>query len=201
MSNSDTLYSERDPLLSPVGSVYYESFPHVAEDCSLGNPEESAKRGVQDSSVAEPVLDRVKDRFWNLILRILTLKLWVVNGLHLISVWLAGTINQWKFFRRENLSPAIRSGIAVCIMGIAAALVAYIVDMSESHIMDWKYGFCTSKRSQVIARRYTKGEQLGGLQANRFVALDVSLNGSERAKLTAQIRTALHGRLGQRLLE
>lgn len=185
MSHSDTLYSERDCLLSPISSIYYESFPHVAEDGSLGNPEESAKRGVQDSSVTDPVLDRVKNRFWNLSRKISTGKVWVVNGLQQISVWLTGTINQWKLLRRENLSPAIRNGIAVCIMGIAAALVAYIVDMSESHIMDWKYGFCTSKLSQVIARRYTKGEQLGGLQANRFVALDVSLNGSERTKLTA----------------
>ena len=127
MSPSDTLYSEGDLLLSPNGSVYYESFPRVP-------------------SVTESIPESVESKFGNLSRRISASRVWVISGWQQTSVWLAGGINRRKLFRRENLSPAIRNDIAVCIMGIAAALMAYVVDISESHMVDWKYGFCTSKR-------------------------------------------------------
>jgi hypothetical protein len=127
MCPSDTLCSEGDPLLSPNGSVYYESFPRAP-------------------SVTESVPESVESKFGSLSRRISASRVRIISGWPQTSVWLAGGINRRKLFRRESLSPAIRNGIAVCVMGIAAALMAYVVDISESHMVDWKYGFCTSKR-------------------------------------------------------
>lgn len=134
--------SEHDALLpSRTFSISYESF-------SSTPPEELSRPGSDESigSVEESFTDALSCVSSTRTGTVLAnkAKVWFTNGLQQSRGWFTGVNDQSKLSSESETWSQLSNAAAITMMGVAAAMVACIIDIGESRIFDWKYGVCTS---------------------------------------------------------
>lgn len=137
--------SERDPLiLTRSFSLSYESF--VSSPPEAFSSLESAESANSDAESFTDALSCVSSTKTGTIIAAKA-KTWLSNSVQQGRGWLANTSSQIKSAHDARAGSYVLNFVAVVMMGIAAAVVACIVDVGESRIFDWKYGICTGMLS------------------------------------------------------